>query len=474
MPFLPKPGDRDAGLRVERDHLVAGRDVDDARCSRPSGQYDEAAARQLPRRRLAALAFVLAVHPQHLAGAGVERDDRAARAGGRVDDAVDHQRRRLEVELGTRAERVGLEPPRDFELVEVVFVDLIERRIAGAGEIAAVGGPLAGFASTGRTRRHIAPARGRRRPIRTAMTRRSSLNHGRHHIPVRAGSYRLPSPRARGQRSMSGVVADRGPRAAAHRGSRSAAQPTRVRGGDLEDLEWLGFVPDGPAVRQSERGDIYSQALETLQRQQLVYGCDCSRAEIARAGLEACAQCTPSETLSAVRAAEDELRYPGTCRDRGQPRRAGRRVAGALRAVRASVSSTSGTDRRNSVRPSSAAICSIRDRDGNWTYQFAATVDDYVQGVTHVIRGDDLLASTGRQLQLARLLGRREPPLFLHHALIMKSADAKAVEVGRRHRRARPARAGLDTGAGHRPSARAGGENGTELTERTGSHGETE
>ena len=48
----------------------------------------------------------------------------------------------------------------------------------------------------------------------------------------------------------------------------------------------------------------------------------------------------------------------------------------------------------------------IRDRDGNWTYQFAATVDDYVQGVTHVIRGDDLLASTGRQMQLARLLGR--------------------------------------------------------------------
>src|SRR6185295_19750573 len=64
----------------------------------------------------------------------------------------------------------------------------------------------------------------------------------------------------------------------------------------------------------------------------------------------------------------------------------------------------------------------LRDREGNWTYQFAATVDDSVQGVTLVIRGDDLLASTGRQLQLARLLGRAEPPEFLHHPLIMKSA----------------------------------------------------
>ena len=67
----------------------------------------------------------------------------------------------------------------------------------------------------------------------------------------------------------------------------------------------------------------------------------------------------------------------------------------------------------------------IRDRDGNWTYQFAATVDDFVQRVTLVIRGVDLLASTGRQIQLARLLGRAEPPQFLHHPLIMKTADQK-------------------------------------------------
>ncbi len=67
----------------------------------------------------------------------------------------------------------------------------------------------------------------------------------------------------------------------------------------------------------------------------------------------------------------------------------------------------------------------IRDRVGNWTYQFAAAVDDYAMGVDLVIRGRDLLTSTGRQIQLARLLGRSTPATFLHHPLIMKSADEK-------------------------------------------------
>jgi glutamyl-tRNA synthetase/glutamyl-Q tRNA(Asp) synthetase len=67
----------------------------------------------------------------------------------------------------------------------------------------------------------------------------------------------------------------------------------------------------------------------------------------------------------------------------------------------------------------------IRDREGNWTYHFAAAVDDMEQRITHVVRGEDLLESTGRQIQLARLLGRTEPPLFLHHPLIMKSPTQK-------------------------------------------------
>jgi glutamyl-tRNA synthetase/glutamyl-Q tRNA(Asp) synthetase len=62
---------------------------------------------------------------------------------------------------------------------------------------------------------------------------------------------------------------------------------------------------------------------------------------------------------------------------------------------------------------------------GNWTYQFAVTVDDWRQGVDLVIRGADLLASTGRQIRLARLLGRGDPPVFLHHRLLLKDSGEK-------------------------------------------------
>jgi len=173
----------------------------------------------------------------------------------------------------------------------------------------------------------------------------------------------------------------------------------------FEDLDWLGFVADEPAVRQSAREDIYRQALETLERHGLVYACSCSRADLVRAG-------------------DNELRYSGACRDRGLTDAAGR----SLR-VRLEPTIESFVDLRHGPqeqRPSEqCGDLVIRDRDGNWTYQFAATVDDYAQAVTHVIRGDDLLASTGRQIQLARLIGRIEPPEFLHHPLIMKSATQK-------------------------------------------------
>jgi glutamyl-tRNA synthetase/glutamyl-Q tRNA(Asp) synthetase len=66
-----------------------------------------------------------------------------------------------------------------------------------------------------------------------------------------------------------------------------------------------------------------------------------------------------------------------------------------------------------------------RDRAGHWTYQFAVVVDDLDQGVNVVIRGEDLLASTGRQVQLAELLGRPDAPTFLHHPLILDTAGVK-------------------------------------------------
>jgi glutamyl-Q tRNA(Asp) synthetase len=193
----------------------------------------------------------------------------------------------------------------------------------------------------------------------------------------------------------------------------------------LDDLAWVGFTADEPPVRQSERGDIYEEALDRLRRQGLVYACNCSRAEIAAAALKACA--TPDAgglVAQPFSAADTELRYPGTCRDRGLAEGPGL----GLR-VRLDDTVERFVDLRHGPQAQQpSAQCGdllVKDRDGNWTYQFAATVDDFVQGVTLVIRGDDLLASTGRQIQLARLLGRSDPPQFLHHPLIMKSPGQK-------------------------------------------------
>jgi glutamyl/glutaminyl-tRNA synthetase len=219
----------------------------------------------------------------------------------------------------------------------------------------------------------------------------------------------------------------------------------------LEDLAWLGFAADGPPVRQSERGAIYEAALDGLRRRGLVYACGCSRAEIAHAGQThnrssttdvarafqvrdpgGADQPPPRLRRSAVASAkaespvlqQAEVWYPGTCADCGLAEAPGR----GLR-VRLAPTVERFVDLRHGPqeqRPSDqCGDLLVRDRDGNWTYQFAATVDDLVQGVTLVIRGDDLLASTGRQIQLARLLGRDEPPVFLHHPLIMKSPEQK-------------------------------------------------
>ena len=206
----------------------------------------------------------------------------------------------------------------------------------------------------------------------------------------------------------------------------------------VEDLAWLGFRHDGPMVRQSERGDIYSQALDRLRAQGLVYACTCSRAEIvasytrADVGRPFQGRRSGGPERPALRASgrqspaseQDELWYPGTCRDRGLADGPGV----GLR-VRLEPTVERFVDLRHGLqeqRPSEqCGDLLVRDRAGNWTYQFVATVDDFVQDVTHVIRGDDLLASTGRQIQLARLLGRTEPPAFLHHPLIMKSATQK-------------------------------------------------
>ncbi len=173
-----------------------------------------------------------------------------------------------------------------------------------------------------------------------------------------------------------------------------------------EDLAWLGLEP-AESVRQSERSALYDQAFDILSDTGLVYACDCSRKQIESAA-----------------STEGELRYPGTCRERGL-------AAGEGRGLRIGVHA--GDERFDDLLlgPQSqtpADQCGdmlLRDRHGLWTYQFCAAVDDLAQEITHVVRGDDLLHSTGRQMLLARLLGREAPAVFLHHPLIMKSPSQK-------------------------------------------------
>ena len=140
---LSEVADRNAGLGVERDELVADGDEEDAFVAASVRPVRDAASRQRPRRRRGALVFVDAVHPQQLAGGGVDGDGVAPRSGGRIEHAVDHERRRLQIEVRPGAEDVGLEAPRDLQLAEVGGIDLIERRVARASEVASIGAPLA-------------------------------------------------------------------------------------------------------------------------------------------------------------------------------------------------------------------------------------------------------------------------------------------------------------------------------------------
>jgi glutamyl-tRNA synthetase/glutamyl-Q tRNA(Asp) synthetase len=188
----------------------------------------------------------------------------------------------------------------------------------------------------------------------------------------------------------------------------------------LEDLDWLGFAADGPMVRQSDRDDQYRTAVARLAARGLLYGCACTRAAIAAATRARAGGPTDHPSSDAL----PDLRYAGTCRDRGIPLTEG--VGWRLRLApgeEAFDDEWLGPQRQDPAEQCGDLL--IRDRLGNWTYQFAVVVDDMEQGITHVVRGLDLMASTGRQIRLARLLGRGEPPVFAHHPLIMKTATEK-------------------------------------------------
>jgi glutamyl-tRNA synthetase/glutamyl-Q tRNA(Asp) synthetase len=202
----------------------------------------------------------------------------------------------------------------------------------------------------------------------------------------------------------------------------------------LDDLDWLGLVPDGasPAVlrrgphaqRQSDDLTRYADRLTALEADGLAYPCRCSRADVERAHPVADGA---------------EPRYPGTCRTAGVPpdETPARRVTIA-----------DGVEPFDDLRLGAQAQrpaadvgdVLVRDRLGQFTYQFAVTVDDFEQRVDLIIRGEDLLASTGRQFRIARMLGRITMPRVLHHPLVRhpdgRKLSKSAADTGLRELRA--------------------------------------
>jgi glutamyl-Q tRNA(Asp) synthetase len=189
--------------------------------------------------------------------------------------------------------------------------------------------------------------------------------------------------------------------------------PRVVPGADreiLETLERYGLTWDGEVVYQSQRIAFYEDALETLRGENLIFDCACSRAELQRA--------------ASAPAASDptDLVYPGTCRD-GLP--AGR----VARSVRFRASGVIAFDDliaghvEEDVEISTGDFV-IKRADGVFAYQLAVVVDDEAQGVTQVVRGADLLASTARQIALQRALGYRTPE-YAHVPLVVGPDGAK-------------------------------------------------
>ncbi len=198
----------------------------------------------------------------------------------------------------------------------------------------------------------------------------------------------------------------------------------------LEELRWLGLDWDeGPDVggpvgpyRQSERRDRHAAALARLRAAGFAYPCFCSRAEIARA---AQAPHGPGD---------DGPRYPGTCRGLGPEeiaaRSARRPPAWRFRVPEGRVAFDDAIRGRCSfdVAEESGDFVVAR-ADGVASYQLAVVVDDAGMGIEEVVRGDDLLASTARQLLLYRALGAA-PPRFAHVPLVVGEDGAR---LAKRH-----------------------------------------
>ncbi len=179
----------------------------------------------------------------------------------------------------------------------------------------------------------------------------------------------------------------------------------------LRDLEYLGLWWDETPLHQSERGEAYDAALKTLSDRGDVYPCYCSRAEVARAA-------------SAPHGPSDEGPvYPGTCAKlspEAQAQKASLRPPSLRFRARPGAVCFEDVVHGRTCQDVSAEIGDfvVRRADGVASYQLAVVVDDAHSGITHVLRADDLVSSTPRQLQLYEALGLRAPA-FAHVPLVV-------------------------------------------------------
>ena len=195
--------------------------------------------------------------------------------------------------------------------------------------------------------------------------------------------------------------------------------PRTVPGVDgviTRQLAALGLEPDAAPVWQSRRSALYERALQRLRETGLSYPCGCTRRDID----------TELAALGVPAARGDERIYPGTCRDGlgGRPARAWRLRCGS----EAAPVFIDWQDRRLGAQHQDVTHAVgdfvLQRADGPWAYQLAVVVDDAEQGVTDVVRGEDLADNTARQIHLQRLLGLPTPH-YLHTPLVRDARGEK-------------------------------------------------